>query len=365
MPKVALVYDWADTGYGGAEKVLLALKKIYPQADLYTAFANFDQAVWLKNFQVIRTSFLQNLPHFLQKRKALLAPLMPLAFALFDLRQYDLIISVCSFAAKGVHTNRTQKHYCYLLTPTRFLYSHTQDYLPPKFAWLCQPFLSYLRHFDQRAIKNPDKVIVLSKLVAQRCWQFYHRYPDAIIYPLLPTTTSRSSILSKNRGREQEPHFLIVSRLVAYKCLDLAVVLCARLNLSLTIVGTGPELSRLKRLARWSPKITFLGNVDQKTLNNCYNKATALFAPGEEDFGLNLIEANRAGLWLLANRQSGAMELFDQTSAFPIEKQTLTATAAALAQFLSMWQHHWRPPVKIAATKKHDFVANWKKLIKD
>ncbi|MDO5561752.1 MAG: glycosyltransferase [bacterium] len=364
--KVALVYDWADTRYGGAEKVLLALKKIYPQAALYTAFVARGQVPWLKKFKVVKTSFLQYLPASWRRNKALIAPLMPLAFESFDLSAYDLVISVCSFAAKGVITTPTQKHYCYLLTPTRFLYSHPEQYRSAFLRFLTRPLTRYLRRFERAAIWRPDKIIVLSRLVAERCQKYYHRAADAIIYPVLadsyqvgPAGINRTS----KSAAAAPPRFLSVSRLVGYKRVDLAVRACAKLNLPLTVIGTGPELAKLEHLAQAAPQIEFLGNVDQKTLNNCYNNATALLAPGEEDFGLNIIEANQAGLWVIAHGKSGATELLNREQIWPLAAATLKETVKTLQEFTAAWQAQKMRPAKIADLEKKDFVLTWKKLV--
>lgn len=367
--KVALVYDWADTRYGGAEKVLLALKKIYPQAALYTAFAARGQVPWLKKFKVVKTSFLQYLPASWRRNKALIAPLMPLAFESFDLSAYDLVISVCSFAAKGVITTPTQKHYCYLLTPTRFLYSHPEQYRSAFLRFVTRPLTRYLRRFERAAIWRPDKIIVLSQLVAARCQKYYHRAADAIIYPLVDDCYLVDNLAGDRRSQSApaaesaRPRFLVVSRLVTYKRVDLAVRACVKLNLPLTVIGTGPELPKLERLAQAAPQIEFLGNVDQKTLNNCYNNATALLAPGEEDFGLNIIEANRAGLWVIANGKSGAMELLKRNQAWPLAAATLKETVKTVQEFTAAWQAQKMRPAKIAGLETKSFVVAWKKLV--
>ncbi len=353
--RVAFIYDWADTNYGGAEKVLLTLKKIYPQAHLFTSFADFTQVSWLKQFTVVKTSFLQHAPTVLKKKKALLALFMPFAFERFDLQSYDLVISVCSFAAKGVLTTPAQKHFCYLLTPTRFLYSHPEKYRSPLLNWLTQPINRYLKNWEQTAIWRPDKLIVLSQLVASRSQRYYHRTPDAIIYPPLldnhkkvSARFSTSKTCTPNPESDKDNFFLCVARLVNYKSLDLAIKACLKLKLPLKIVGTGPEAEKLHHLARshrFAHLIEFLGNVDQKTLNSCYNKAIALIAPGEEDFGLNILEANQAQTWVIAHHKSGATELLQpQVNFWPIKDNTQKSLVQALNDFCTTWHRQKQPP---------------------
>src|SRR5258708_2622600 len=167
-PKVALVYDRVNTHYGGAENVLLALHQIYPSAPLYTSVYNPQTATWAKVFDV-RTSFLQKFP-FAKKFHRLYVALMPLAFESFDLSEFDIVISISSAEAKGVLTKPNQLHVCYLLTPTRYLWSHAEEYQKD---WLTGPIraliFNYLRWWDQSAALRPDIFIPISQLVAERC----------------------------------------------------------------------------------------------------------------------------------------------------------------------------------------------------
>ena len=336
--KVALVYDWADTNFGGAERVLLKLQKTYPQADLITAFVDWQKAKWLENFPVVKTSFLQKWPRWLKRKKFWLAPFLPMAFESFDLREYDLIISVASFAAKGVLTAPSQKHLCYLLTPTRFLYSHAEQYQNKVERFFARPISKYLKRWEQVAIWRPDKVATISKLVAERTEEYYGRKPDAVIYPL----TVDKKFFTKKQNKEilaGNPYFLCVSRLVKYKKIDVVIRACKNLKVSLKIIGTGPEEKNLRQLAA-GVAVEFLGNVSEKELLNCYNRALALLAPGEEDFGINILEANAAGCWVIANGKSGAMELLNSRQALPVTGQTVKALTVVMTKFLEekMWQ---------------------------
>ncbi len=370
--QVALIYDWADTNFGGAEKVLLSLKKLYPQAHLFTSFADFKRLAWLKNFTVVKTSFLQYFPSFLRQKKALIAPLMPLAFESFNLQAYDLVISICSFAAKGVLTTPEQKHLCYLLTPTRFLYSHSEQYRSFLLRLCTNPLTNYLKKWEKDAIWRPDKLIVLSQLVAVRTKQYYRRQADAIIYPpLLTSQRKKSSIM--NSKIKKEDFFLCVARLVSYKKINLAIKSCLQLGLSLKIIGIGPELKKYQRYTKLHDQnhlIEFLGNVDQKTLFNCYNKAIALIAPGEEDFGLNIIEANQAQTWIIANQKSGAMELLNTSQAWFVPNQTQKALTETLRAFCATWKEQkkpqvWLRPPRLKINLEEGFFTCINQLVKD
>ncbi|MBU2632511.1 glycosyltransferase family 4 protein, partial [Patescibacteria group bacterium] len=178
--KVALAYDKVNK-WGGAERVLLALCKIFPNAPLYTSVYNKETASWASVFNV-KTSFLQKIP-FAKSRHDLLAPLMPLAFESFDFSDYDLVISVTSESAKGIITNSKTKHICYFLTPTRYLWSGYRDYFKnPLKRTMAIPFVNYLKKWDIAASKRPDVFIGISKEVKARIKKYYKR-DSIIIYP--------------------------------------------------------------------------------------------------------------------------------------------------------------------------------------
>lgn len=331
--KVAIVYDWADTHYGGAEKVLLALQQIYPQATLVTAFADYEHVSWIKHFPQVVTTYLQRWPRWLLARKSLMAIFLPAAFEALDLRAFDLIISVSSFASKGIITNPGQVHLCYLLTPTRFLWSHQQQYLSCWQAWLVRPIMNYLQRWDLVAAQRPDQIFAISQLVAARCQTYYHRRPDGVIYPdLLSLQPDDNPAL---RVRTRPPYLLYVGRLVKYKRADLVILAANTLSLPLKIVGTGPEWQQLHQLVNNLPNrhlIEFCGNLSSKQLKMYYNNALALVAPGQEDFGINLLEANQAGTWVIANARSGAMELLDERMAIAITTETEAAVVDSIKQ---------------------------------
>ena len=319
--KVALVYDWGDTKFGGAERVLLALKKIYPQADLFVSVADSHQASWLQEFSRVRVSFLQKFPRLIKKHKALLAIFLPLAFESFDFSGYELIISVSSFAAKGILTKPGQFHLCYLLTPTRFLYSHENEYLPWWLKPLLLPIKKYLCSWDKVAIHRPDCLLAISQLVAKRCQRFYGRVVDEVVYP----TIINDIFTSSNKISLEKKYFLVVSRLVAYKKIDLALQACGQEGLPLKIIGSGKQLPQLQKLAHryhWQ-QIEFLPQVLDSELPSYYRGAIALLAPAQEDFGINLLEANSCDTLVITNALSGARELLNHQTAWDLQRGDL------------------------------------------
>lgn len=303
--KVALVYDRVNK-WGGAERVILALHELFPQAPLYTAVYNSQKASWASIFQV-KTSFLQSLP-FASAHHEYLPLLMPLAFESFSFDKYDLVISVTSEAAKGIITKPDTKHVCYCLTPTRYLWSGYEDYFSNKlFRNLTRPATLYLKKWDLVASQRPDKYIAISNEVKERIKKYYGRDAE-VVYP--PAGISNSKFQIPNFKLEQNEYFLVVSRLVPYKRIDIAIEACNELRVPLKIIGIGSEYKRLKRIA--GPTIDFLGSVTDKELAVYYASCKALLFPGKEDFGLTMVEASIFGKPVIAYKAGGAIEIVEE-----------------------------------------------------
>jgi glycosyltransferase involved in cell wall biosynthesis len=296
--KVAIVYDRVNK-WGGAERVLLALHEIFPEAPLYTSVYDAKRAPWAKVFPAVVTSFLQKFP-FAKSNHELFPILMPMAFESFDFSGFDLVISVTSEAAKGVRTKPGTMHICYCLTPTRYLWSHYDDYFGSRaFRFITRPLINYLRNWDKAAAARPDKLVAISSEVRERIRKFYGRESE-IIFPPVDVTPTRV------KGVEKGKYYLIVSRLVRYKNVDLAIKAFNRLKKPLVVVGVGREMKRLKKMA--GKNIKFAGEVSENELVKYYEGAKALVMPQEEDFGIVAVEAQRAGVPVIAYKKGGAID---------------------------------------------------------
>lgn len=304
--KVALVYDRINK-WGGAERVLLAIHEIFPDAPLYTSVYNPELAPWADVFTV-KTSFLQNFP-YASSHHEMLATLMPVAFESLSFTDYDLVISVTSEAAKGIVTQPNTKHICICLTPTRYLWSGYDTYFSNNiFKFFTRPIVTYLRKWDKAVAQRPDVYLAISKEVQKRIKKYYKR-DSSVLYP--PITLSNHAPFRKKKkvlknNHKSKEYLLVVSRLVPYKRIDIAVKACSALQIPLKVVGSGSEERYLRTIA--GPTIEFYNNLTDEELTTYYKECSALLFPGIEDFGLTIIEAQQFGKPVIAFKEGGALE---------------------------------------------------------
>jgi glycosyltransferase involved in cell wall biosynthesis len=299
QPRVALVHYWLVTHRGG-ERVIEVLAEMFPQADIYTLVYDERQTSATIRQHPIHSSFIQKLP-FGQRFYRSYLPLFPVALEQFDLRAYDLVISSESGPAKGVLTGPETCHICYIHSPMRYAWNMYQDYWQGA-GWLKRlfipPLMNYIRQWDQASAARVDYFVASSRNCSRRVRKFYRR-EASVIYP--PVDVSSCSI-----GGDPEDFYLVVSPLVAYKRVDLAVAACSRLNRRLVVIGSGAELARLRRTA--GPCVTFLGSQPDHVVRDHYRRCRALLFPGEEDIGLTPIEAQGSGRPIVAYAKGGALE---------------------------------------------------------
>jgi len=305
--KVALAHDFLIY-HGGAERVFKEIAFLFPKAPIFTLLAKDKVTNSFNNSRII-FSFLNRIARFVPHRWLL--PFYPIAAESIDLRDYDLIISSTSSFMKGLVIKPRTLHICYCHTPTRYLWDMGEQYLEESIKgaslihqkrFIARAVLNYLRMWDQTAAKRVDYFIANSNFTAQRIKKYYKK-KAGVVYP--PVNTNKFSINEKP-GK----YFLVVSRLSRYKRIDLVVEAFNRLGWPLLIAGEGREKRKLMKSAR--SNIRFLGFVKEKSLPKLYSNSRALIFPGEDDFGITIVEAMASGKPVLAYRSGGALEIVEE-----------------------------------------------------
>jgi glycosyltransferase involved in cell wall biosynthesis len=342
---------------GGAEKVLEVLHRMFPTAPVYTSAYDAEAMPAHYRSWDIRTSFLQRLPLKSKLHRAAL-PLYPLAFESFDLSEYDLVISSSSAFARGVITQPDTIHICYTHTPMRYAWA-TQTYMENERVGkvsraLAMPVLHYLRLWDAAAAERPDYYIANSSVVSGRISKFYRR-DSMIVHP--PVDTSRFTLSDGT-----DDYYIVVSRFVPYKRLDLAIDAFSRLGRPLKVVGTGRQRAALQ--SRAGRNVEFLGHVGDAELPRLVARARAFVMPGEEDFGIAPVEAMACGVPVIAYAAGGALDTqCDGQTGVLFREPTVEGLCAAIKRFETL---HFDPLTIRAHSRCFDqqaFIKNVTDLI--
>jgi glycosyltransferase involved in cell wall biosynthesis len=306
--KVALVID-ALPAIGGAEKVLMAVMELFPEAPIYTLI--YNRAAFagtpIATRQVI-PSFIDRLPRIYRQYRQYL-PLMPGAIERFDLGGYDLVLSLSYAVAHGVRIQEGQKHLSYTFTPMRYAWCNIGlDGVEGPHHRVTSWLLAKFRKWDLAASGRVHQFAAVSRYIAN-CARRAYRRDSMVIYP--PVEVERFS-----PQRERSDTYITVNRLVAHKRVDLMVDAFNRLRLPLLVVGEGPERSRLERRA--GSNIRFLGFQPEKKVQELLGRARAYLCAGKEDFGIAAVEAQAAGCPVIAYCKGGALEtvIEEQTGLF-------------------------------------------------
>src|SRR5688572_25904257 len=322
--RIAFVID-ALPSLGGAEKVLFTALEIYPQADIFTLIYNREV---FKNTPIaereIKTSYLDVLP-LSHKRHRIFLPLMPDAIERFNLQDYELIISFSYAVAHGVHNFNGARHVSYTYTPMRYAWTdlnidgtHTSRNIV--MDRLMQAFCKW----DRKAASRVHQFATVSQAVSKRI-QFAYQREAPVIYP--PVETGRF-----HPNGQREDYYIIVSRMVPHKRIDLLVEAFTQLNLPLLIIGDGPELPRLQRAA--ATNIKFLGYQTDEKVADLMSKARGFVCVAEEDFGIAIVEAQAAGCPVIAYGRGGALEtVVDEVTGIHFSEQTVDSLIEAILRF--------------------------------
>lgn len=288
QPKVAIYYDWLNYQYGGAEKVLLNILKVFPKAQIFTLFCDHKKISWLPKNTKIHTSFLQHLP-----RTNILTPIYDIAAESFDFKSFDIVISTTSNVGHCLLTNPQQLFICYYHNLNRHLYLH-----PPKFL---KSILKIYQSIDKIYAHRPDYAFCNSITTKNRLEKFLN-INSTIVNPGIDTNFFTPITNPTN------DYYLVVGRLVAHKKVDYVIDTFKNINKKLIIVGSGRDEKRLKSLAQNSKNIFFAGQVDDHRLLKYYQNCTALICPQVEDFGIVSLEAQSCGRPVIAYNRGGITE---------------------------------------------------------
>ncbi|MGH9403292.1 MAG: glycosyltransferase [Terriglobia bacterium] len=325
--QVALVHD-CIIHIGGAERVLQNLHAIFPDAPIYTLISNERVADELLPGASIHTSFAQGLPGSSRFFRAYF-PLYPMAVESFDLAGFDVIMSSSFAFAKGILPPVTACHICYCHTPLRYIWSEYHYFRSTVFQqrwkrFLADPVINRLRIWDRLSADRVDHFIANSRITASRIAKYYRR-DSTIIYP-------PARVMAINPSNASGNFYLLVSRLMPYKRVDVAVQAFNQLGLPLKIVGTGPQLAELKRQAK--PNVELLGAVPDSALADCYSRCRAFVFPAIEDFGIVMVEAQAYGKPVIACAGGGASEIvIDGETGVLFAEQSPEALVEAIRRF--------------------------------
>jgi len=324
IKNVAVVHDWL-TGMRGGEVVLEAILDIFPKADLYTLLYNEGSVSEEISSRKIYTSFIDRLP-FKESGYRHYLPLFPTAIEKFDFHGYDLVISSSHCVARGVIVPPGTPHICFFHSPMRYVWDMYLDYFPDKgFAnrFIIPFFANYLRMWDVTAAPRVDRYVSNSRFVGERIRRFYGKTAHVVFPPCLDDV---GVVPTKSHLGD---FYLVVSALVPYKRVDLAVEAFRDLDLKLIVAGDGPEF---KKLVKKAPKnVEFVGRCTRGSLENYYAGARGLIFPGVEDFGIVPVEAQSYGCPVIAYARGGALEtVIDGKTGVYFYEQTVDAIRKAI-----------------------------------
>jgi len=301
-PRVALVHDWL-TGMRGGEKALEVLCERFPKAEIFTLVHIPGSVSRVIEDRPIHTSFVQHLPAVTRHYRNYL-PLFPSAIERFRFEGFDLVLSVSHCCAKSVITPPEAVHVCYCLTPMRYAWDQFDAYFGPERlgrigSGVMRPIMRRMADWDRRTAARPYRYVAISHYVAGRIGRYYNRQAT-VVYPPVNTTFYRPD------GSAPEGFALIVSALVPYKRIEIAIDACQQARVPLKIVGSGPERAALERMA--NGRAEFLGRLSDEEIRSLYCRASVVLLPGEEDFGIVPLEAQACGTPVVALGRGGALE---------------------------------------------------------
>jgi glycosyltransferase involved in cell wall biosynthesis len=360
--RVALIHDWL-TGMRGGEKALEVFCEIFPDADLFTLVHLPGTTSPLIEQRTVRRSAIQWLP-LAGKLYRQYLPLFPIAIEQFDLDGYDLVISTSHCAAKSVVVTGRARHLCYCLTPMRYAWDQFDAYFGPERVGklgnaILRPMLAGLARWDRATEGRVHRYLAISQYVARRIALYYNR-KSTLVYPPVDTEFYQPG----PQSQQIQPKFLVVSALVPYKRVDLAMMAARLAGVSLTVVGNGPERANLEKLA--GDGIELAGWSTDEEIRELYRSSIATILPGEEDFGIVPVEAQACGRPVVALGRGGALDtVIDGETGVLFEEPTVESLAAALTRAASINWDSARIRRHAELFSRTRFVAEVRQIVDD
>lgn len=363
--KVAIVCDWL-LGTGGAERVVLELHRMYPDAPIYTSQYDSNPKLWYGGEWFsgadIRTGWLQKLPKSLKK---FLPVFRAWYFSRLKLKDYDLVISSSGAEAKFVKVRDKTRHISYIHAPTHYYWSRYEQYLAePGFgafdaiaSFALKLLVGPMRHWDHKAAQRPDQLIANSNHTKDQIKKYYGR-DSVIIHP--PVDVAR--IKNSSMPDSERFGFVTAGRQTPYKRFDLAVEAATQVNATLIVIGKGPEHSKLKKMAGRS--VTFLTKLSDHEMYQRLGESKAFIFPGIDDFGIVAVEAMAAGTPVIAYRDGGALDYVNKSTGIFFNDQTPASLAQAMKSFNSSNFDHSKIIKQAEQFKPEVFVSGIKKIVR-
>jgi glycosyltransferase involved in cell wall biosynthesis len=359
--RVALVHDWL-TGLRGGEKALEVFCELFPTADLFTLVHIPGTTSPLIEQRMVRRSAIQWLP-FSAKLYREYLPLFPMAVEQFDLDAYDLVISTSHCAAKSVVVTGRARHLCYCLTPMRYAWDQFDAYFGrdrigtvPSLA--LRPVMAAMARWDRATQHRVHRYLAISQYVARRIALYYNR-ESTLVYPPVDT-----EFYDRASGVNGPSHFLVVSALVPYKRVDLAMMAARQAGVPLKIVGDGPERGRLAAFE--GNGVELLGRRSDEEIRALYQSCTAAILPGEEDFGIVPVEAQACGRPVVALGRGGALDtVIDGETGVLVPESTVDALADGLRRAASTPWNSARIRAHAEKFSRRRFVTEVERVVND
>lgn len=361
--KVALVCDWL-TNVGGAEKVLLALHELYPEAPIYTSKYDPKGIDWFSDAEV-KTGWLQKFP---TKMRRILGPLRQRYFSHLDLSGYDLVISVTGAEAKAVKVPNG-KHICYCHVPTQYYWQMYDTYLKNPGFGLLNPIVRLgfrilvvpLRWADLKAARRPDVFVTISEYAKEQIKKYYGR-EAIVIHPPVEVEDFMDKTSKKSVGN----YYITTSRQVNWKRIDLAVKACLMTQRHLMVIGDGPEHKKLVKMAKGTKLVEFLPVMGKKKLAKYLAEAKGYLFPSLEPFGIAPVEALAAGCPVVAYGEGGARDYVkDGKNGIFFEEQTAKSLAEAILKFEKLKLKREKIPGSVENFAKKRFDKEIKELVNE